>query len=99
MNVFIKRFWGFGVDCPIVSFGLRGSLDALLAQSNPGDLMAFVGTNGEETQPHERGKLIGMAEFGRKRLHSRQALPPDAFDAAPKGPNGDIKWPHAVVMT
>ncbi len=99
MKVFIKRFWGFGVHWPVVSFGQRGSLDALIAQSQPGDLMAFVGTLGEETLAAERGRLIGLAEFGRSRIHSRQALPPETFAAAPKGPTGDIKWPHAVVMT
>ena len=99
MNVFIKRFYGFGVEWPIISFSQPGSLEALLSQSGPGDLMAFVGTLGEETHPDHRGKLIGLAEFGRKRLHSREALTPEMFAAAPKGPSGDIRWPHAVVMT
>ena len=89
MQVFIKRFWGFGLDWPIISFGQLGSLDALIARSAPGDLMAFVGTLGEETQAEERGRLLGLAEFGRGRLHSREALPPEAFAAAPKGPSGD----------
>ena len=61
--------------------------------------MAFVGTLGEETEPDERGKLLGLAEFGRSKLHSREALPPEVFASAAKGSNGDIKWPHAVVMT
>ena len=99
MRVFIKRFWGFGKHWPIVSFGQAGSLNTLIAKSEPGDLMAFVGTLGDETLPHERGRLLGLAEFGRSRLHSREALPAEAFAAAPKGPTGDIKWPHAIVMT
>lgn len=99
MKMFIKRFWGFGAHWPIVSFSQRGSLDALINWSKPGDVMAFVGTRGDETPPDERGRLIGFAEFGRSRVHSRQVLPPESFAAAAKGPNGDIKWPHAVVMT
>lgn len=97
--MFIKRFWGFGAHWPIISFGQKGSLNALLAKSAPGDLMAFVGTLGDQTVPHERGRLLGIAEFGRRKLHSREALPADTFASTTKGSNGDIKWPHAVVMT
>lgn len=99
MKIFIKRFWGFGAFWPIISFAKKGSLDALLAQSEPGDLMAFVGTFGDQTSVGERGRLLGIAEFGRSKVHSREALPAETFAAAVKGTNGDIKWPHAVVMT
>lgn len=97
--MFIKRFWGFGSHWPVLSFGKPGSLTSLLSQSAPGDVMAFVGTTGDQTAPHERGRLLGFAEFGRTKLHSREALPGDVFAKAQKGSNGDIKWPHAVVLT
>lgn len=100
MKMFIKRFWGFDpIYWPIVAFSMRGSLDALIQQSEAGDTIAFVGTKGPETQELERGKLLGIAEFGRSRFHSRAALPPASFSEAEKGPNGDIKWPHAVLIT
>ncbi len=100
MKVFIKRFWGFDpVYWPVVSFSLRGSLETLLEASSPGDLMAFVGTKTEPTHEQERGKLLGLAEFGRGPVHSREALPPETFAEADKGPNGDIKWPHSVLIT
>jgi hypothetical protein len=100
MKMFIKRFWGFDpLYWPIVAFSMRGSLGALLEQSEAGDTIAFVGTKGPETQEHERGKLLGIAEFGRSKFHSRQALPPRSFAEAEKGAGGDIKWPHAVLIT
>jgi hypothetical protein len=80
MKVFIKRFWGFDpIYWPVVSFSLRGSLETLLEASAPGDLMAFVGTKTEQTDEQEQGKLLGLAEFGRRTLHSREALPPKTF--------------------
>jgi hypothetical protein len=100
MKVFIKRFWGFDpVYWPVVSFSLRGSLETLLEASPPGDLMAFVGTKTEQTDEQEQGKLLGLAEFGRRTLHSREALPPQTFAEAEKGPNDDIKWPYSVLIT
>ena len=86
MKMFIKRFWGFDpIYWPVVTFGLRGSLDTLLADSSPGDLMAFVGTQGEETEEHERGRLLGFVEFGRNPVHSREALPPQNLCRGGKG--------------
>ncbi len=100
MKVFIKRFYGFDpVRWPVVSFSRLGSLDGLLADSGPGDVVVFTATLGEEVEEHERGRLLGFAEFGRKRIHSREALHPEAFASAPKGSNGDIQWPHSVLMT
>mgnify|MGYP001443662008 CR=1 FL=1 len=56
--MFIKRFWGFDpVYWPIVSFSQKGSLDALLAQSQPGDTIVFVGT--QETSAK---RLVGAAD-------------------------------------
>jgi hypothetical protein len=99
MKVFIKRFWGFDpIYWPVVSFSLRGSLETLLEASSPGDLMAFVGTKTEQTDEQEQGKLLGRAEFGRRTLHSREALPPKTFAEADKGLNGDIKWPYSVLI-
>jgi len=61
--------------------------------------MAFVGTNGNQTPQDQQGRLLGLAEFGRSQVNSRQALPPSTFAKAQKGPNGDIKWPYAVLIT
>lgn len=100
MEIFIKRFWGFDpIYWPIVAFGSKGSLDSLLERSEPGDLMAFVGTKGGETEADFQGRLLGLAEFGRSRVHSREVLPPASFADAAKGAHGDIKWPHAVMIT
>lgn len=100
MKIFIKRFYGFNpIEWPVVSFSQPGSLHSLLEKSEAGDLMAFVGTKGDQTKTEHQGKLLGLAEFGRKQLTSRQTLPPESFRKAEKGPNGDIKWPYALLIT
>jgi hypothetical protein len=73
MKVFIKRFWGFGPHWPIVFFSQEGCLKALIEKFEPGDLMAFVGTLGPETLKEERGRLLGLAEFGPTHRRGRLA--------------------------
>ena len=99
MQVFAKRFWGFNPAVwPIVSFSLDGNRDNLLRESRPGDLVLFIGTEGEETEPDDRGRLLGLAEFGRNEIESADVLDlatlrPNAFDE-----NGRLRWPKALPM-
>lgn len=99
-RIFVKLFWGFDPEnWPIVSFSQTGGLNRLLRYARPRDLALFVGTSTAPTAVDERGKILGFAEFGRKRFDATkvawpQPFPPDTFDA-----QGRFKWPHAVAMT
>lgn len=99
VRVFAKRFWGFNpAFWPIVSFALDGNRDNLLRKSRAGDLVLFIGTTGEETEPEERGRLLGLAEFGRNEIEAADVLDmatlkPNAFDE-----RGQLRWPKALPM-
>jgi hypothetical protein len=99
VQIFAKRFWGFDPAVwPIVSFSLDGNRNRLLRDSSPGDLVLFIGTEGEETEPDDRGRLLGLAEFGRNEIESADVLDvatlrPDAFDE-----NGQLRWAKALPM-
>lgn len=99
IQVFAKRFWGFDPSrWPIISFRLDGNRDALVRASRPGDLMVFIGTETEETEPPDRGRLLGLAEIGRTEIEAADVLDlstlrPSAFDDA-----GQIRWPKALPM-
>jgi hypothetical protein len=99
LQVFAKRFWGFDpLGWPIISFRLDGNRDALVRASRPGDLIVFIGTETEETDPAERGRLLGLAEIGRTELDAADVLDfstlkPSAFDD-----KGNIRWPKALPM-
>lgn len=99
VQVFAKRFWGFDPSrWPIISFRLDGNRDALVRASRPGDLIVFVGTQTGEIEPHERGRLLGLAEIGRTKIEAADvldlsALKPSAFDKA-----GRLRWPKALPM-
>lgn len=99
IQVFAKRFWGFDPShWPIISFRLDGNRDALIRASRPGDVIVFIGTETEETDPPDRGRLLGLAEIGRTETEAADVLDlstlkPSAFDEA-----GQIRWPKALPM-
>jgi hypothetical protein len=96
MQVFAKRFYGFDpVKHPLVAFGLDGNRDALISMSAPGDLIVFVGTQGEPTEPAERGRLLGLVEFARIPVDTKDLVPKEHMDSFLK-PDGTITWPKAL---
>ena len=100
MKLFATRIWGFDpFNWPVVTFGLDGNRDNLLRKSRAGDAVVFVGTQGEPTQEHERGRLLGIAQFGRSPVDTLDILDeanisPDDYDE-----RGRFKWPKALLMT
>ena len=100
MKLFATRVWGFDpVKWPAVTFGLDGNRDNLLRNSTVGDAVVFVGTQGQPTQEKERGRLLGIAQFGRHPVEPLDVLKnadiaPDNFDE-----RGNFKWPKALLMT
>lgn len=99
MQLFVRRYWGFTPETwPLISFGLEGNRDALSRDARPGDRVVIVGTFTEETAPAERGRLLGMAEIGRKAVDTADVLDlsklgPEHFDT-----DGQIKWPKSLPM-
>jgi hypothetical protein len=51
-----------------------GNRDALLRASRAGDVVLFIGTQTEETDAPERGRLLGLAEFARNEIESSDVL-------------------------
>ncbi len=97
-QVFASRFWGFN-PCthPAVTFGKAGNRDRLITQSQPGDLILFVGTQGWPTSPDEQGRLLGLVEFGRIPTDTRNLIARDAmFQHELEG--GSYRWPKALPM-
>jgi len=97
MQVFAKRFYGFDpARRPIVGFGMQGNRDALIATSRPGDLLAFVGTQGEPTRPDERGRLLGIVEFARIPVDATDVVDPAVLEPHDFRTDGTLLWPKAL---
>ena len=97
MRIFAKRFYGFDpLTRPVVAFGKAGNRDALIAASSPGDLIVFVGTQGEPTAETERGRLLGIAEFARVAVDARDLIDPATLHSFDVNPDGSLAWPKGL---
>lgn len=99
MKLFVTRVWDFDpLRWPVITFGLEGNRDNLIRDSAPGDRIVFVGTLKDPTPEKLRGRILGMAEIGRRAVETLDVLGsdarrPDDFDA-----QGNFKWPKAILM-
>ena len=67
MTMYAKWFFGFTPErLPVITFSQRGSRDSLLKSAQPGEVIVYVATKGQETDEEERGRVLGAAEVGRK---------------------------------
>jgi len=99
MQVFAKRFWGFNpASWPIISFRLEGNRNALVRASRPGDRLVFIGTDTDDTEPPDRGRLLGMAEIGRIAIDTADVLNPAVLKPSHFDENGRLRWPKALPM-
>jgi hypothetical protein len=99
VQIFAKRFWGFSPQSwPIISFGLEANRDALIKASQPGDLIAFIGTQTEPTIVQDQGRVLGLAEIGRLPIDSLDVLDRAALTSESFTTSGEFKWPKSLPM-
>ncbi len=99
-RIFGTRFWGFDpVSSPFAGFTYEGSRASLIARSQPGDLIAIVGTMEEPTAVADRGKLLGLLEFLATPMQATDLIPPGQELPEHLFENGRFKWPYAVPIT
>jgi T5orf172 domain-containing protein len=101
MKIFATRVWGFDPwHWPVVVFGREGDLKSLLARSSPGDRIILAATLDEErVEPQNRGRLLGMAEFGRRIVRTEEIVRREHMAPHDLDETGRVKWPYALVIT
>jgi hypothetical protein len=99
MKIFITRVWGFDpAKWPVITFGLEGNRDNLIRDSSPGDLIVFVGTLKKPTPEERRGRILGLAEIGRRAVETLDVIDPGIRNPGDFDANGNFKWPKAILM-
>ncbi len=101
MKIFATRVWGFDPwNWPVVVFGREGDLNSLLARSSPGDRIVFAATlDQERVEPQNRGRLLGMAEFGRQIVRTEKLVQREHMSPHDLDETGRVRWPYALPMT
>ncbi len=62
MTLYMTKVWGFDVPSGPLQFSTNGWRDRAREILQPGDLVALVGTKGEQTAARSQGRLLGMME-------------------------------------
>lgn len=97
MQVFAKRCYEFEpIDYPVVTFGIEGNRDALISMSGQGDLLVFVGTQGEPTPVDERGRLLGLVEFAPIAVATEDFVDRSTLHAYELNSDGSFVLPNAL---
>lgn len=95
MTIYMTKVWGYSEPAGPLQFSLQGWRDRARAMLKRGDLVVLVGTMGDETEPAERGRLLGMMEPTTEpvlALDFLKARGPQDFNEA-----GDYRWPYGLL--
>ena len=96
MKVYMTKTWGFRSPAGPLQFSQRGWRDRARQILEAGDLVAIVGTMGDETDPEERGKILGLVEPSGEVVNSLD------YYLAKRGhdfdDNGNYRWPFGLEL-
>ena len=95
MTIYMTKIWRLDPPVGPLQFSTQGWRDWARADLKPGDLVILVGTKTGNTDPSERGRLLGMMEPTTKVVSSldfdMHKRPADFDDA------GEYRWPYGLL--
>src|SRR5687767_13946475 len=98
-KLFLTKVWGFDPEVyPALGFNSPGARLNFQRASSPGDWVVFAGTLGDETDDHERGRLLGRVQLGKEEINVEETLRSVGYDipANQYNPDGKYKWPYGL---
>jgi hypothetical protein len=96
MTVYMTKTWGFGTPSGPLQFNQAGWRDRARNMLRPGDLVVIVGTMTDDTDPDERGKILGLMEPTAEIVSSLDyalSHKPRHFDET-----GNYRWPFGLEL-
>jgi hypothetical protein len=96
MTVYMTKTWGFGTPSGPLQFSLAGWRNRARNVLRPGDLVVIVGTMTDDTDPNERGKILGLMEPTTEIVSSLDyalSHKPRHFDGT-----GKYRWPFGLEL-
>lgn len=100
-RVFLTKVWGFTPDVyPALGFNTEGARRKFIRESSPGDWVVLAGTKGKETNPEDRGRLLGMIQLGAQEVDVEAVLKSIGTPIPPEHylEDGSYRWPYGLPM-
>jgi hypothetical protein len=96
MTVYMTKTWGFGTPSGPLQFSQAGWRDRARTMLRPSDLVVIVGTMTDDTDPDERGKILGLMEPSTEIVSSLDY----ALSHKPRHFNetGNYRWPFGLEL-
>jgi hypothetical protein len=91
----MTKVWGFDVPVGPLQFSTQGWRDNARAELKAGDLVVLVGTKGDQTDPKDQGRILGMMEPTTEVVMSldfEMETKPHDFDE-----EGQYRWPYGLL--
>jgi len=98
VTMYMTKTWGFGVPCGPLQFSLAGFRDRARGLLQPRDLVAIVGTFGENTPEDERGKILGLMEPSTVIVSSLDYFDVETVRAVDRDEQGNYRWPFGLEL-
>lgn len=95
MTIYLTKVWGFGEPIGPLVFSMEGRRDSAREMLQPGDLVVLVGTKGENTDPSEQGRLLGVMEPTAHPVLSLDFERP--YKEKDYDEKGNYKWPFGLL--
>lgn len=103
-KAFFTLAWGFAPDViPTWGFNTRGAANSFIGRYSAGDWLVIVSTQGKESSPEDRGRILGMLQVSSgSQIHDLDALVRKLGGTGQTrdyDENGVFRWPHGFVVT
>lgn len=103
-KAFFTLAWGFEPEVmPIWGFSTRGAANSFIGQYNAGDWLVIVATQGKESSPEDRGRILGMLQVSSgSQIYDLNALVKQLGGTGEDrdyDENGVFKWPYGFIVT
>lgn len=96
-RVFATKVWGWGPErWAVLGFSRQGVRDSVSRQIQPGDLILFIGTSGDETLDEDKGRLLGLAEIDHRPVATEELVDPELWREMVAANGGTPKWPWGL---
>lgn len=97
MTMFVSKVWDFDNPCGPLVFNSPGWRENSVQKLKLGDRVILVGTWGNETQPSDRNRILGMMEPSTVYVATSDFSLPSFHNGRALKEDGSYRWPFGLL--